>query len=40
MRLDGRLEPIDGLHHVEQLLRALPSGQADPERLESIGQLP
>jgi hypothetical protein len=34
--LDSRLESIDRLYHLEQLLRTLRSGQANPERREAI----
>jgi len=39
MRLDRRFEPVDGLDHVEQFLRALGSGQFNPEHIESASQL-
>jgi hypothetical protein len=39
MGFDGRLESIHRLDNVEQVLRSLCSGQANPERCESVGQL-
>jgi hypothetical protein len=39
MGLDSRLESIDRLDHLEQLLRTLRSGQANPERRKAIGEV-